>query len=320
MAKAKLLPGSVAGIIGGPPCQGFSTMGKRVADDPRNGLIEHFFRLVREIRPKFFLMENVPGLIAPRSRQTIIDALARTDGYAVVGPLIVDAHDLGAATRRKRVVVLGYDPAFFDPISGDDISSLRSSQSHTVRDAISDIPEPNDKPARAYKKIAKVPAYAARARALPMSGLGSKYARKLLKSGLVSGLQSTVHTEDVIVRFSSVAAGTTDKVSRCRRLAWHEPSPTLRAGTGPDRGSFQAIRPLHPTKHRVISVREGARLQGFPDWFTFHETKWHSFRMIGNSVSPIVAERLLNFIKERMKVSIGCDGNVGRTDESGSSL
>ncbi len=293
-------------------------MGKRAADDPRNTLVEHFFRLIREIRPKFFLMENVPGLIAPSSRPTIIDALERTEGYTIIGPLIVDAHDLGAATRRKRVVVLGYDPRHFEPITESDLSDLRSSESHTVRDAISDLPEPDDSAARAYKKLSKLPTYAVRARRLPKPGLGSAQARTLMKKGLVTGLQSTKHTDDVTVRFSCVLAGNTDEVSRCRRLAWNEPSPTLRAGTGPDRGSFQAIRPLHPTKNRVISVREGARLQGFPDWFVFHETKWHSFRMIGNSVSPIAAERLLSFIRGRMKVSTECDGSAGRSDGSGS--
>ncbi|MFX7922723.1 DNA cytosine methyltransferase, partial [Acinetobacter baumannii] len=62
--------------------------------------------------------------------------------------------------------------------------------------------------------------------------------------------------------------------------------PTLRAGTGPERGSYQAVRPIHPTSPRVITPREASRLQGFPDWFQFHPTKWHSFRQIGNSVSP----------------------------------
>ncbi|KAA1337570.1 DNA cytosine methyltransferase, partial [Escherichia coli] len=72
--------------------------------------------------------------------------------------------------------------------------------------------------------------------------------------------------------------------------------PTLRAGTGADKGSHQAVRPLHPDSGRVITVREAARLQGFPDWFCFHPTKWHSFRMIGNSVSPIVSKAILSKI------------------------
>lgn len=60
------------------------------------------------------------------------------------------------------------------------------------------------------------------------------------------------------------------------------------------------MRPIHPAEPRVITVREAARLQGFPDWFTFSSTKWHSFRMIGNSVSPLVAKHLLGEIKRRL--------------------
>ena len=64
----------------------------------------------------------------------------------------------------------------------------------------------------------------------------------------------------------------------------------------PERGRFQAVRPLHPHQNRVITPREAARLQGFPDWFQFPSTKWHSFRCIGSSVSPILAERLFSII------------------------
>ncbi|WP_327194221.1 DNA cytosine methyltransferase [Pseudomonas syringae] len=70
----------------------------------------------------------------------------------------------------------------------------------------------------------------------------------------------------------------------------------MRAGTGSDRGSYQAVRPLHPVENRVITPRECARRQGFPDDFIFHPTAWHSCRMIGNSVSPIIAEALLKNI------------------------
>ncbi|MFS9669280.1 DNA cytosine methyltransferase, partial [Klebsiella pneumoniae] len=64
-------------------------------------------------------------------------------------------------------------------------------------------------------------------------------------------------------------------------------------------GSYQAVRPIHPTSPRVITPREAARLQGFPDWFQFHPTKWHSFRQIGNSVSPIVAEHIMRVLARK---------------------
>lgn len=76
--------------------------------------------------------------------------------------------------------------------------------------------------------------------------------------------------------------------------------PTLRAGTGPEKGSFQAVRPIHFSEARVINPREAARLQGFPDWFVLPNTIWHSFRQIGNSVSPIAAEAILKVIYMRL--------------------
>jgi len=88
-----------------------------------------------------------------------------------------------------------------------------------------------------------------------------------------------------------------DKVSKFPRLSWDGLCPTLRAGTDSSRGSYQAVRPIHPDKNRVITPREAARLQGFPDWFQFSPTKWHSFRQIGNSVSPFVAEAVLDVIR-----------------------
>jgi len=98
--------------------------------------------------------------------------------------------------------------------------------------------------------------------------------------------------------FSQIAADTWPALNLLNGFC-----PTLRAGTGPEKGSYQAVRPLHPTENRVITPREAARLQGFPDWFQFSPTKWHSFRQIGNSVSPILSERIFAVIRKAL-----CDG------------
>lgn len=297
--KAPIL--SVDGVIGGPPCQGFSLMGRRDALDPRNELVAHFFRLVSEIKPKFFIMENVPGIIAGKSRKALEDLLGKISGYTVIGPVAVDAHQLGAATKRKRIVVVGYKPAYFEAISEADIRALNVQKQFSVRDAISDLPSPKKEGEGKYRRSSVLSEYAGRCRQAPPLGLGSKEGRLRLRKGIVSGLAPTEHASDVVKRFSLLMQGETDSVSRFPRLDWNKPSPTLRAGTGSDRGSHQAARPLHPEQDRVITVREAARLQGFPDWFDFHSTKWHSFRMIGNSVSPIMAEALLRLVKSKMK-------------------
>ena len=293
----------IVGVIGGPPCQGFSLIGKRERNDPRNALISHFFRIVQELKPRFFLMENVPGLVRGTAKSTLQEAIGNLSGFEMVGPLVIDAWDFGAATRRERVVVLGYNREYVDAISDKNIESAQVQTKALVRDAITDLPEPNGSDWLPYRKKEEsdLSSYARRARMQPAPGLGSETARAKLADKQVSGVRATNHTKDVVERFSEVGQGTTDRVSRCPRLAWNEPAPTLRAGTGPDKGSYQSIRPIHPRHDRVITVREAARLQGFPDWFQFHETKWHSFRMIGNSVSPLLSAALLKLILGRLE-------------------
>ena len=101
-------------------------------------------------------------------------------------------------------------------------------------------------------------------------------------------------------RYASLDIGEQDPISKSVKLDPFGFCPTLRAGTGRDKGSFQAVRPIHFLSPRVITPREAARLQGFPDWFVFDKTKWHSFRQIGNSVSPLVAEQILSILKEHL--------------------
>jgi DNA (cytosine-5)-methyltransferase 1 len=139
--------------------------------------------------------------------------------------------------------------------------------------------------------------YVARLTDLIPAGVGdAKAITRLQRSGEVSGCLGTRHLPDVIDRFAALGPGQKDAISKAVRLDPNGFCPTLRAGTGKEKGSFQAIRPIHHLLPRVITPREAARLQGFPDWFTFHPTKWHSFRQIGNSVSPIVAESVLRVL------------------------
>ena len=144
-----------------------------------------------------------------------------------------------------------------------------------------------------YRTDDNLSAYATAMRHEAPEGLGWDKALTYLRLGQTSGHFDTTHTEVVRKRYAGLVQGTIDKVSRAKKLTWEGLCPTLRAGTGSDKGSHQAVRPIHPDLGRAITVREAARLQGFPDWFCFHPTKWHSFRMIGNSVSPIVSKKIL---------------------------
>lgn len=294
------------GIIGGPPCQGFSSMGKREESDERNDLLHTYFEFVSHYRPLFFLMENVPGLVAENNKKHLDDALEKVPSiYNVMTPTILDAADYGAATSRPRLVVIGYDPSYVDTITNDDINAAQSSYKPNVRHAISDLPDllshNQSDEWLAYPTTEYVSRYARRMRKAPPRGLGNSFVRDKHKLGLVSGFQITRHSNDVIERFSKLPNGSRDQISKYPKLSWEKPAFVLRAGTGSDRGSFQAARPIHPDHPRVISVREAARIQGFPDWFVFHKTKWHSHRMIGNSVSPPFAESLIQTIVSKLK-------------------
>lgn len=290
----KLNSGIPDGIIGGPPCQGFSMIGKRQENDIRNELLYHFFRLVDEVKPKFFIMENVPGIISGNSADYLsknIDLVSNQ--YELLPTKVFDASSYGAATKRKRVFVIGYRKA--DCNKPDDPQSLPSV---SVNQAISDLPNQSMQSIKCsdfmFGRYRVNPSeYASEMRLAPASELGSPLAKNMMSKGLVSGCSFTIHTAEVKKRFRSLKQGETDKISRYLKLRWNEPCNTLRAGTGKDAGSFQAARPIHPYQSRVINVREAARLQGFPDWFLFHPTTWHSFRMIGNSVAPKLGAAVL---------------------------
>ena len=291
----RAIPRSIDGIISGPPCQGFSAIGRQDAADPRRDLLTDFFRLVRDLRPKFFLMENVRGLGFAHNRHVLDCGIALLPStYKVIGPMLLSPADFGAATIRPRLFVYGFDSDRMAPM--DATMFVGTSQPATVRDAISDLADLTEigTDSGGYD-LWRSSADSER----------SRYAQSLRgRTQIVTGHKKTPHRPEISKRFASVKQGGKDEVGKHVRLSWKGQCPTLRAGTGADRGSYQAVRPIHPSQHRVITVREAARLQGFPDGFRFHPTVWHSFRMIGNSVSPILAAALLSRIRAKLDVPI----------------
>ncbi|KTR41659.1 hypothetical protein NS263_04060 [Curtobacterium oceanosedimentum] len=284
--------GVVDVIVGGPSCQGFSVMGKRDENDERNKLVEEFARLVVEVRPRAFVMENVPGILSPQYAAMLAGVLGRLRdaGYTLndhAEPL--DATAYGVPQRRKRVVIVG-------TLRGVEV--LRPAA--TVTEAVT-----------AGEALAGLPRIVGRSGAdgelLELSddqydsyvAADNPYLRALAGGHLaharptaervLSGCLATEHQSASIARFRDVAQGTTEPVSRAWRIARSAPVRTLRAGTGRERGAFSASRPLHPDEPRVITVREAARLHSFPDWFRFHATNWHAHRQIGNAVPPFLA-------------------------------
>lgn len=286
--------GRIDGIVGGPPCQGFSEIGRRDSDDPRSLLVGDFFRLVWMSRPRFFVMENVRGLLLNDHRHMLFSFLDKlSNRYTIFGPQIIEASKFGAATRRPRMFVVGIEEPRRGFSLADELERIATAPA-TVRDAISDLRRATlshmDKRGVdwwMYPEDIAVSDYAKRAR----RGRGGR------PLTYVSGHRRTEHLRKIIRRFSKLEPGQQDPVGKHYKLNWNGQSPTLRAGTGADRGSYQSVRPIHPSEGRVITAREAARLQGFPDWFQFHPTIWHSFRMIGNSVSPYMSAAVLRAVR-----------------------
>ncbi|MFD1255831.1 DNA cytosine methyltransferase [Mucilaginibacter terrae] len=301
---------SLAGLVGGPPCQGFSTMGKRNLLDERNNLFVDFFRLVIETMPAFYLAENVPGILNTQYDDIRKTAFSIVEGfYDVLEPLKIKASDYGAATIRTRVFFIGVRKDIKgSELIKDAIIGAKLDTSNFVNTAIAGLPveisDNWDDYLSSWREIdvSQNNAYIQTLNRV-IDNIGDDQAiSTYLNQYKVSGSFGTKHSKEVALRYANLEQGQQDPISKSVKLKPDGYCPTLRAGTGSNKGSFQAVRPIHPTEARVITPREAARLQGFPDWFQFHETKWHSFRQIGNSVCPIAAEKVLSVIRETLKL------------------
>lgn len=308
LKEARLAEGELDGLIGGPPCQGFSVIGSRNHLDPRNDLFVKFFKLVKECKPRFFVAENVLGILGEQYDTIRKNALKQVENdYEVLEPMKLKASDFGAPTSRERVFFIGYRHDSISELTKEDFEKQKVAEITTVDKALQGLPtrinsewlneEDSWRPVKPlsssyFKKYVdgNIP-----------EGMGDEEAvRKYKKEGLISGNFGTRHSPKVYKRYKALKPGQADSVSRSVRLKPNGLCPTLRAGTGSDKGSYQAVRPVHPTADRVITPREAARLQGFPDWFQFAPSKWHSFRQIGNSVSPILSEKILQVVISKL--------------------
>lgn len=285
----------IIGVIGGPPCQGFSNMGQQDVNDSRNELFGEFFRLVEELQPAFFLAENVPGILSAKFSRIISTAISRVeDKYYVLTPFRLDSSELGLPTKRRRIFFLGISREILP-------FELHFDQTtYLVKDALQGLPSRIPKKnfdGLGLVKISTTNNYVEWISSGYRDGIGDEASRILYDRNIVTGFVGTTHSKEVEGRYRKLKYGETDLVSRAVRLDPESYAPTLRAGTNSDKGSYQAVRPIHPVSPRVITPREGARIQGFPDWFQFDETKWHAFRQIGNSVPPPMAWALLEQVK-----------------------
>lgn len=303
--RAKLASQDIDVVFGGAPCQGFSMIGKRALDDPRNGLVFHYVRLVRELRPKYCVFENVKGLTLGRHRQfldELVDALGGS-GYDVLTPhRVLNAADFGVPQNRHRLFLIGARRDM--PLPEYPAPTTKTS----VAEAIGDLPNADAFPELAFVDSVKAvfataSPFARKMRCLDPDETDFGYRRDFDRNILTASLR-TEHTELSKRRFAETEHGKTEPISRFHKLAPHGFCNTLRAGTDSARGAFTSPRPIHPYFPRVVTVREAARLHSYPDWFRFHVTKWHGFRQIGNSVPPLLGRAVAGCIVRAMGLAV----------------
>jgi DNA (cytosine-5)-methyltransferase 1 len=295
-------------IFGGPSCQGFSIIGSRNQEDERNLLLEVFVALVIDLRPRSFCIENVPGLLEPRFkelRRRLFKLLADAD-YQFASPQVFNAAEFGVPQNRKRVLIMGA-LAECPPLPVPWADRISVAQALDGLPAIEDYDELLHDDAvilRSEDITRRESTTASYARQMAGLEIDSADFSRLRKwdPRILTCSRRTVHRDDTIVRFSATPAGLEEKTSRAYRLHPERLAHTLRAGTGSDRGSFSAPRPIHPEEPRVITVREAARLHSFPDWFRFHTTNWHGHRQIGNSVPPRLARAAALSLRDTLDV------------------
>jgi DNA (cytosine-5)-methyltransferase 1 len=282
-------------VFGGPPCQGFSNMGLRDAKDSRNTLVDQFCRLVAEIRPRAFVMENVPGMLSGETRRVLDGAVEFFEraGYRVSKPRVLDAQDFGVPQKRKRLFVLGVRADVERNAPYPDAACPEQPPRPTVWEAIADLPSVDTQDALFECDVAAYDRepdndYASVARGKRTDPSDLSYPREW-QFDRCSGCLRVRHTAQAIAVYGSTPPGQVVPGHKLPRLDPNGISPTLRAGSDSTHGSYTAPRPIHPFWPRCITAREAARLHGFPDWFSFYPLKWHACRQIGNSVCPPVA-------------------------------
>lgn len=249
-------------IIGGPPCQSFSILGKRGStDDPRGQLVFKYAKLINEISPDGFLFENVPGILTlnkGKDWENLVEFFREETGFNISFKVLNSA-DYGVPQIRRRVILIGTKTGTFSSwptaeyVSSDDLLSKGM---------------PSYIPSKfAFEEIDNAPNHIKR-----------------------------VHSERVASRYSQIEPGGRCKVDRTDRVDPEKPSGTVLVGSGGGGG-----RPfIHPYEHRHLTVREACRLQSFPDWWKLEGPGTWQYRQVGNAVPPLMAKAIAQSIKAHL--------------------
>ncbi|MBR1470035.1 MAG: DNA cytosine methyltransferase [Lachnospiraceae bacterium] len=305
----------IDGIIGGPPCQGFSLSGHRDKKDPRNSLFMEFVRFVRHFKPKFFVMENVTGILSmqTKSGELVKDVILNeydAAGYNVE-IFILNAAEFGVPQSRIRVFFIGlrkdipYDKEKLEPKG-----FLFGDEQITIEQAIMDLPlisagegeevaEYPGEPQNEYQRWVRSGSSAV------YNHIAMRHTARLVER--FSHIEYGQSVADVAQEYQQRQRGAADKISgkvysqNNMRPYPNKPSPTVPA-------SFQSNF-VHPYINRNYTAREGARLQSFPDTYIFcgkrttmsWEKNISQYQQIGNAVPPLLAKGIAESITEYFK-------------------
>lgn len=309
LADHQLQPGELEVLIGGPPCQGFSTAGKRFWDDPRNHLLKSYVEALRTIQPKWFLMENVEGLLTTKQGDYVLHAV---EAFISLGYRIriekVYSHEYGVPQRRKRVLIVGnrlgidFDfPVPTTPISG----AIFRDSANTFDSAVAGLP-----PAHAFASPSATNGTTPQGHYfIPQSGINQQRIESLLPGQTMKDLPDHLQHESFKRRANRrVMDGTPSEKrggapSGLKRLIGSEPSLTI---TSASTREF-----VHPAQDRCLTIRECARLQGFPDEFEFCGSAADQIKQIGNAIPPLLAETFARHIRKQHGFDLVAEDDCG---------
>lgn len=291
--------GEIDIVIGGPPCQAYSTVGKRLIDDPRGKLFQEYFRILKELQPRLFVFENVKGLLSIQKGNLIkqIIELFKSIGYRVSFQLM-NAADYGAPQIRERIILIGTledrpfvypKPTHFNPMERVDGRGLKPYV--TIGEALGDLPS------------------------IKSGESGFSYAtdpqndyQRLMREGAPTSIQEhecSKNSNRLIAIMEALPDGGSPKdiaeelrptsgfANTYSRLWWDKPSTTITRNLGCPSSS----RCIHPRDPRPLTTREGARLQGFPDKYIFCGSRADKHLQIGNAVPTFLSEAIKNAVK-----------------------
>jgi DNA (cytosine-5)-methyltransferase 1 len=298
-------------IVGGPPCQGFSTArqvdganhGERLKEDPRRYLYQEYLKYVEFFQPKVFVMENVLGIRSASGGEyfTRVQKEARAIGYRVHAQ-IEDCVELGLPQKRRRQLFIGTRldlPDYFRPKISP---TIRATWHPSLWDAIGDLPplQAGEGEETAYYDMERRKAHVSR--------YGRRYLYDVLevqRAAKLTAHRARPHSERDLDDFALLKEGENSKEAMDRGVKFkfpydkssfkdrytrqhrNEPCSTIVAHLSKDGLMF-----IHPTQNRSLTPREAARIQSFPDWFEFPIARTHQFRVIGNAVPPLVSEAI----------------------------